>query len=72
MPTMIDPHPMNARVHVLPDSEAAPPSAAEMRGGIRRLRLQGATTYACRHCRTPIRVVSAAYLPERAPSRRRV
>ncbi len=41
------------------------PSAADMRRGIRRLQLHGATVYACRHCRTPIRVVSAAYLPER-------
>ena len=41
-----------------------PDPIAETRDGIRRLRLHGATIYACRHCRTPIRVVSAAYLPE--------
>ena len=48
-----------------------PPSATlsstDMRAGLRRLRLHGATVYACRHCRTPMRVVSAAYLPERCP-----
>jgi hypothetical protein len=46
---------------------ATSPSGAEMRRGMRRLRLHGATVYACRHCRTPMRVVSAAYLPERCP-----
>ena len=50
-----------------PMTPGAIPSAADIRGGVRRLRLHGATVYACRQCRSPIRVVSAAYLPERCP-----
>ena len=68
MPTMTDPYPVTES-HRLRNSapRAAARSSADMRGGIRRLHLHGATIYACRHCRTPVRVVSAAYLPESCP-----
>ena len=66
MPTVIDPDAetteSDRRQGAAPP--AGTPSSAELRRRIRRLRLHGATTYACRHCRTPVRVVSAAYLPE--------
>jgi ribosomal protein S27AE len=42
------------------------PAGARTRG--RRLCLHGVTTYACRYCAAPIRVVSAAYLPEECPA----
>ena len=63
---MTDPYPVTAESDRPPDAArlAGIHSSAEMRHGIRRLRLHGATIYACRHCRTPVRVVSAAYLPE--------
>jgi hypothetical protein len=42
-------------------------SPAEGRAALRRLRLRGATLYACRQCRHRIRVVSAANLPAACP-----
>ena len=66
MPTVIDPDSETAQSDRPQDAArpAGTPSSAELRRQIRRLRLHGATIYACRHCRTPVRVVSAAYLPE--------
>lgn len=54
-----------------PDDPAGPPpdtsSSNEIRDGIRRLQLRGAAIWTCRYCRTPIRAVNAASLPEDCP-----
>ena len=38
------------------------------RAELRRLRLRGSCTYVCRRCRSPIRAVSAYYLPDACPA----
>jgi hypothetical protein len=38
------------------------------RAELRRLRLRGSSTYVCRRCRSPVRVVSAYYLPDACPA----
>ncbi len=68
MSSAIGSYPVTVEAPGDPMTPGAIPSAADLRGGVRRLRLHGATVYACRQCRSPIRVVSAAYLPERCPA----
>jgi hypothetical protein len=51
-----------------PPAPTETPSPRDMRGEIRRRRLRGTTTYACRECRAPIRVVGAAGLPDACPA----
>jgi hypothetical protein len=68
MSSAIGSYPVTVEAPRDPMTPRAIPSAADIRGGVWRLRLHGATIYACRQCRSPIRVVSAAYLPEHCPA----
>jgi hypothetical protein len=47
---------------------AARLAPSERRAHLRMLQLRGSTSYACRRCRSAIRVASAWYLPEACPA----